>query len=364
MHSKGGIERIITLKANYLSSHGYDVIIVTTDQQGRPFAYPLDKRIKTYDLAINYSSNWRYSWTMKLYHKIYDSIVHKKRLVKLLKKINPEYVISLFRNETIIISKLNLPIKKILEFHFARPYLQLQYRKGVKGIIDRWYFKQMVASIKRYDKFIVLTHKDALNWEGFTNLVVLPNFCSYTNEQSTQLDKKRVIAVGYYIPIKGFERLINAWSIVNQKVSDWELHIIGEGPLREKLQNQINYLKLSKSVFLNGESDNIEDEYTNSSILAVSSLSEGFPMVILEAESFGLPVVSFSCPCGPSDIIKNGEDGFLIPDDDINEFAKKLILLMGNNELRKEMGKKAFLNSKLFSEANIMSKWMDLFTNM
>jgi glycosyltransferase, group 1 family len=87
-------------------------------------------------------------------------------------------------------------------------------------------------------------------------------------------------------------------------------------------------------------------------------------MVILEAESAGLPVVSFSCPCGPSGIVKNGEDGFLVPDNNIDEFAGKLILLMKDSELRKEMGKKAFLNSMRFSEGNIMPKWMNLFANM
>jgi glycosyltransferase, group 1 family len=275
LHSKGGIERITSLKANYLSSYGYDVIIVTTDQQGKPSAYPLDDRVKIYDLAINYSSNWNRSLIKRIYHKFYDLRKHKKALIKLLKEIEPDCIISLFRNETIMISRLNMPIKKIVEFHFARPYLQFQYRKGVKGIFDRWYFKQMIASIKKYDKFIVLTHEDALNWKGFTNLVVMPNFCSFNYEQPAHLNKKRVIAVGHYIPIKGFERLIDAWAIVNQKVSDWELHIIGEGPLRGKLQTQINELELSQSVFLNGKSDNIKDEYTNSSILAVSSLSEG-----------------------------------------------------------------------------------------
>ena len=95
--------------------------------------------------------------------------------------------------------------------------------------------------------------------------------------------------------------------------------------------------------------------------MAVSSYHEGLPMVILEAESFGVPVVSFACPCGPRDIIRDGEDGFLVPNGDVQQLAGRLMELMENENMRKEMGRKAFLNSKRFSEEVVMEKWMWLF---
>lgn len=101
-----------------------------------------------------------------------------------------------------------------------------------------------------------------------------------------------------------------------------------------------------------------------SSILAVSSYHEGLPMVILEAESFGVPVVSFACPCGPRDIIRDGEDGFLVPNGDVQQLAGRLMELMKDEMKRKEMGRRAFLNSKRFSEEAIMDKWMDLFNQL
>ena len=147
-------------------------------------------------------------------------------------------------------------------------------------------------------------------------------------------------------------------------MQDWTLHIVGEGELQQALQCQIDELNLHDSVFLDGPSSYIQEKYLESSILALSSYHEGLPMVILEAESLGVPVVSFACPCGPRDIIRDEEDGFLVPNGDVQQLADRLMELMKDETKRKEMGRKAFLNSRRFSEEAIMDKWMDLFNQL
>lgn len=118
--------------------------------------------------------------------------------------------------------------------------------------------------------------------------------------------------MGRYEYQKGYDRLINAWALIAKQVPDWTLHIFGEGSLRPVLTKQIYDLNLEKSVFLDGATNNVGKELSESSIVAFTSNYEGFPMAIVEVESAGLPVVSFDAPCGPKDIIRDGEDGFLV----------------------------------------------------
>lgn len=152
--------------------------------------------------------------------------------------------------------------------------------------------------------------------------------------------------MGRYEYQKGYDRLINAWALIAKQVPDWTLHIFGEGSLRPVLTKQIYDLNLEKSVFLDGATNNVGKELSESSIVAFTSNYEGFPMAIVEVESAGLPVVSFDAPCGPKDIIRDGEDGFLVKNGDIEDFGKKLLSLMQDEELRKKMGEKALENSK------------------
>lgn len=167
--------------------------------------------------------------------------------------------------------------------------------------------------------------------------------------------------MGRYEYQKGYDRLINAWALIAKQVPDWTLHIFGEGSLRPVLTKQIYDLNLEKSVFLDGATNNVGKELSESSIVAFTSNYEGFPMAIVEVESAGLPVVSFDAPCGPKDIIRDGKDGFLVKNGDIEDFGKKLLSLMQDEELRKKMGEKALENSKRFTQENIIPQWISLF---
>ena len=360
--SSGGIERVLVNKANALVKRGVEVHIITTDQAGKDSFYPLDEHIQCHDLGIDYLSRRNRFYWQKVYHYWNNIRLHKKRLAALLKRLRVDIVVSVNGFETPWLPDIHDESKKILEFHVARSTLRFLQRSGVRGLFDRYLNEKMFSAIKKYDRFIILTKEDVQNWSEYKNVEVIPNAKTFEYDYPVAaLDNKRVIAVGHYTHRKGFERLIQAWSLISEKAVGWTLHIVGDGEMRQPLQCQIDKLGLSDSVYLDGVSSNIKDEYIKSSIFALSSYYEGLPMVLLEAESLGIPVVSFACPSGPRDIITDGEDGFLIPDGDIEQLAMRLLELMKDDKKRKEMGRKAFINSNRFTEEKIMEKWMDLF---
>jgi glycosyltransferase involved in cell wall biosynthesis len=355
------MERVLANKANWLVAHGHEVIIVTTDQRGESPYFPLDARIKCYDLAINYEENNGKSFLNKLIHYPFKQWKHKVRLTALLKELRPDIVISMFCNDASFIPSINDGSKKILEIHFSR-FKRLQYgRKGLWRLADWWRYKTDAKVVSRFDKFVVLTHEDKEYWGNMSNICVIPNARTFEVNQPATLEAKKVVAVGRLNHQKGFDRLIDAWSIVDNVVSGWKLQIVGDGELRELLQNNIRELGLSNQINIGRAEKDMMSVYKDASILAMSSRYEGLPMVLLEAQTAGLPIVSFDCKCGPKDVIENGVDGFLVEDGDIEQLAQKLVVLMQDANLRKQMGSAAYAHSERYSEERIMKQWTDLF---
>ena len=355
------MERVLANKANWLVEHGYEVIIVTTEQQGRPSFFKFDKRIKFYDLGIGYEDNNGKSFINKLVHYPFKQYRHRKQLDALLQQVKPDITISMFGNEASFVPMIKDRSKKILEIHFSR-YKRLQYgRKGLWRFADKWRYEMDAKIVGLYDKFVVLTEEDKGYWGNQPNIEVIPNARTFSVDETALLDSKIVIAVGRLNHQKGFERLIKAWAIVVQYITDWNLQIIGDGELRDDLQCQIDKLGLSDKVSLNKTETDMVSVYKNASILAMTSHYEGLPMVLLEAQAAGLPIISFDCKCGPKDVIEDGKSGFLVPNGDIDLFANKLMVLIKDNGMRKSMGKSAFQNSTRYSENLIMHKWVELF---
>ena len=358
------MERVLANKANYLVGKGYDVAIVTTDQRGqRPF-FPLDERIQCYDLGVNYEDNNGKSFINKLIHYPFKQWAHKKRLSALLKSLNADVVISMFCNDASFITKIKDGSRKILEIHFSR-FKRLQYgRKGLWRLADEYRSKLDVKIAKSFDRFVVLTEEDRGYWEDLGNMCVIGNARSFTLPTPSSLDQNKVIAVGRYSHQKGFDRLIDAWAMVCQQVDGWTLHLVGDGELREALQKQIEELNLTDKIILGKAETDMPKMYQGASILALSSHYEGLPMVLLEAQAAGLPIVSFSCKCGPKDVVEDGVDGFLVNEGDVDALAEKLVLLVKDDSLRKKMGSEAFRRSERYAEERIMLQWTKLFAEV
>lgn len=357
----GGMERVLANKANWLVQHGYEVMIVTTDQQGEPPFFALDKRISCYDLGIGYEENNGKSFLNKLIHYPIKQFRHKKRLNTLLQQVKPDITISMMCNDVSFLPKMKDGSKKILEIHFSK-YKRLQYgRKGIWRIADIYRSKQEEKQVRRFHRFVVLTEEDKGYWGNLPNIEVIPNARTYNPTTTAMLNTKRVIAVGRYTHQKGFERLIEAWNLICRQHPDWHLDIIGDGEDRPKLQEHIDQHNIESHITLCPPTKNMDAVYREASIVAMSSRYEGLPMILLEAQAYGLPIVSFACKCGPADVVTDGVDGFLVTEGDVESLASKLTTVIEDDALRQQMGRAARIASERYAEGVVMKKWIELF---
>lgn len=363
-YNSGGMERVLANKANWLVRNGYEVAVITTDQQGRKPFFELNPRIEMYDLGVNYEANNGGSFLNKLLHYPFKQWKHKKALQKLLPELEADVVVSMFCNDASILPKIKDGSRKVLEIHFSRFKRQQYGRKGLWKIADDIRSRNDLNVVSKFDRFVVLTEEDKGYWGDLGNIQVIPNARTFVMDKPAELREKKVIAVGRYCYQKALDRLIDAWSIVCRGIDDWKLYLVGDGEDRETLQKQIDELRVNDKIVLGRAETDMKAVYSNASILALSSRYEGLPMVLLEAQAAGLPIVSFECKCGPKDVLTDGEDGFLVKEGDVTSLATKILELITDEDLRRKMGAEAYENSKRFSEEKVMAQWVELFNEV
>ncbi|MFA9189952.1 glycosyltransferase family 4 protein [Flavobacterium sp. FZUC8N2.13] len=353
----GGIEKVLAEKANYFADIcGYEVIVLTNEQKKQAPCYAISAKIQLLDLAINYNRKKSYfSWAnlQKLPNHIYQ-------LNNILHELQPDVVIvSNFGYETYLIPFLYKKAKKIKEFHSSR-YFESQLRKQNVSFLKKSYnqFNDWIES--KYHYLIVL-NQDEVSYYNSDNVVVIPNPVSIP-KGTASLTNKKVIAAGRIAPVKGFDKLIQAWKKVHAVVPEWELHFFGEDYLetQKQLEILIKEYNLEKVIFFKGTSSNMVQTFTDYSLYVMSSVTECFPMVLLEALSVGLPVVSFDCPHGPRNIITNNEDGVLVENQSIEDLTEKILFLIENENNRVAFGIQAKRNSFKFSTPVVMQHWIDV----
>lgn len=363
----GGMERVLLNKVTYLSQlPGWEVAVVTTDQNQRPPFYPFPEKVRMTDLGINYSEdNEKGAWK-KITGYLRKRKEHKRKLTALLLKEKPDIVVSLYPSESSFIPDIKDGSRKVLELHYCK-FFRLQYgRKGLLGWIDKLRTRQDEQIVRRFDKFVVLTNEDKGYWGDLPNIEVIPNAAMHVSDAYSDVMNKRVIAVGRLDYQKGFDRLIQAWELVQYtgKFTDWKLDIFGQGEWREMLQQMIDKAELQNTVCLNRPTKQIGEEYVKSDMLVMSSNYEGFPMVMIEAMACGLPVVSFDYKCGPKDIIQTGINGLLVPNGDIQALADAMMKVMEDEAYRKMLSLNARKVVDTYSEQAVMSQWIRLFTSI
>lgn len=363
----GGMERVLLNKVTWLCANtDWEIKIVTTDQNGRPLFYPVPDGVVMIDLDINYSNDNDKGVLTKITGYLRRRRLHKERLTELLMRERADIVVSLYPSESSFIPYIKDGSKKVLELHFNK-FFRLQYnRTGLLGLIDRWRTRQDERIVRRFDRFVVLTEEDKGYWGGMSNIQVIPNAALFMADRYADMSRKRVIAVGRMDYQKGFDRLIDAWQIVCSTglFQQWRLDIFGQGEWKDMLKARIKEYGLQNSLHLNEPTKEIAKEYADSSMLVMSSNYEGFPMVMIEAMACGLPVVTFDFKCGPRDIIKDEENGLIVPDGDIQALADAMMRLMANESLRQTMSVEARKVTETYSEEVVMGKWVSLFSGL
>ncbi|MBC7557514.1 MAG: glycosyltransferase [Chryseobacterium sp.] len=351
----GGIEKVLSQKANYLADNsGEEVFIVTYNQQGEKPVYKFSEKIIFFDLDINYDISKSYFRRRNLL-KIPK---HWAALQTIFREIKPDFVISSsFGPDFYFLPYVCKNIPKIKEFHSSR-YFYFQNNITFKSKV----FRKINKFIEeKYHQIVVLNLSEKPFYNN-RNIAVIPN----PAEKSTvfaQINSKKILAAGRISPIKNFGDLIEIFSHLAADFPDWELHFFGENyqDTQEKLEVIIGQLHLESQIKFKGISDDLKKEMQNYSIYAMTSESECFPMVLLEALSVGLPVISYDAPTGPKYILKNSEDSFLIAYKNLDIFTEKLKLLIKSGNLRKKMGLSGIENVKQFDIEIVMKKWQNLF---
>ena len=360
----GGMERVLANKVTYLVEKlHWDVSIVTTDQKNRPAFYPLPEGVRMTDLGINYSDDNVKHPIGKIFGYLLKRRTHRKRLTELLMREKADIVVSLYPSESSFIPLIKDGSRKVLELHFCK-FFRLQYgRKGLLGLIDRWRTRQDERIVRKFDRFVVLTYEDKGYWGNLPNIEVIPNAAKFMGNTSSDLTVHRVIAVGRLDYQKGFDRLLRTWRMIQQtgRYADWHLDIFGQGEWHDWLQGMIVDWQLSDTVCIHRPTERIGEEYAASSIIVMTSHYEGFGMVLVEAMAYGVPAIAFDCKCGPKDIIRQGENGLLVRDGDIEGLAQAMQRLMDDEPLRLRMGEEA---KKVYSEETVMKQWTKLFESL
>ncbi|MEV5413419.1 glycosyltransferase family 4 protein [Thermopolyspora sp. NPDC052614] len=225
----------------------------------------------------------------------------------------------------------------------------------------------IVRAYPRFDAVVVLTHADRRHYQGAlpgTRVVRIPNAVRGLNQRVSRQTARTVVAAGRLCHQKGFDLLLPAFAKVLREFPDWRLRIYGTGPRLRRLGELARELRLGDGVRLMGRTDRLDERLAEASLFVLSSRFEGLPMVLIEAMSHGLPVVGFDCPTGPADVIVHGENGLLVPPEDVDGLAEAMITLIRDRELRLCMGKAALRTVADYSPAAVMPRWHGLFTEL
>lgn len=342
MTPAGGIERVISQHISFLVEGGHQVILLTKDNGFSFYKLPSTVEFDSLEVRMNLDMNSRFKRIFQVLNVFCKSIFKLKRKISY---HNPEIIY--------IATPLNLLEVYCTQFHCKNILVTehssfLAYNKIYQNIAKKLY--------KKLKLLIVPTTLDSQYYNALgINNHYLPNPLPFYNETSSKLNNKLILNVGRFTNDKRHELLINLWSKTKGKDLGWKLKIIGKGENEFKIVELIKNLNLKESVILAPPTKEIETEYLNASVFVLTSIAEGFGLVLAEAMACGVPCISVDCPSGPKDIITNGKTGFLIGEGRFQDFIDNLDLLMENEELRKQMGKQAKTEIIRF-EASIISK--------
>lgn len=366
--TKGGADRVIVEKANWLAEHGHEIAIVTDTQLGREPAFPLSPKVRLIDLAIDFSKEYGHSFSVRIW--MYYKLMHqyRKKMKALLIQDRPDIIISTLGRDISFITKIKDGSIKIGEAHTTKHFIRNFHLLEEKNILFKYltkYFRwNMDRQVRKLDALVVLTNQDKKDWEHLLPVYVIPNSFPFYPEYPSTCENKQAIIVGRYNSAKGYNYLIDAWREVHKSYPEWIINIFGSGEYEDKVRKQINDYGLQDIVIMNNPTDTIMEEYLKSSIYVMSSVFEGFAMVLLEAMACGLPCVSFDCPYGPRNVITDGEDGFLVDYLNSKALADSICKLIENEGLRKQMGKNGRNNVLRYSRESIMPQWITLFESI
>ena len=346
--ARGGAERVMSILANHWANDEYDVCLLTMDQGIKPSAFALDSRIKhvALNLARNSSNPLTASW---------NNLDRILKLRSAIRESKPDCVIS-FMDQVNILTLLatagtGFPVvisERIDPYLYPidRAWRWLRYRTYKRA-------SSVVAPTAR----ILSRFPPSIRSRGrvIPNPVLNPT--PVAEKRSAKSGSGALISVGRLTHQKGFDILLEAFARTRKRYPSWTLTIIGDGSLRQDLESLCDRLEIAESVNFVGLVDDVTEYLRAADLFVMASRFEGFPNALCEAMACGLPVVHTDCPSGPREIIRDGIDGVLVPNEDIAALAASLCSLMSDEDERERLALRAREVTERFSLTIVMTLW-------
>lgn len=343
----GGTERVGLRVANALVEYGYNVWMVDYDSKRHQPFFETHPKLKLWTILSHGGFERKMRW-----HFWYGSWKFRRFLKK--NKIDVVIDIDTFNANWTAKAVKGLDIKWISWDHF-----DFEYTKGWKRTEALQMIKNDAYALVLITKELCKTYLEKTNFDASFIRQIYNPLSFELNSPINHHGQKKVLAMGRIAPQKGFDLLLKSWLLVEKQVNDWTLEIVcGYGDYKA-LEIEAKSMGC-KNVICSGPTTDVPKVMSSASIFALSSRFEGFGLVLTEANACSIPAVSYNCPVGPNEIITDGVDGFLVEQENVKQFAEKLLLLINNDQLRDEMGKKAYESSKRFAMNNILKQWVEL----
>lgn len=373
-YGMGGTIRTVINLAGYLAEHSeVELISVLRRRRGPPtFAIPPGVRLTALDDHVTPHRSRFTAWLQRVLSARPSVLVHPDdyghRACSLWSDLMLARKIRSLRSGILLTTR---PALNLIAARLASPSVVTigqehqnfhAHRPGLAEAIRHDYSK--------LDALAVLTHDDLHDYGEMlssapTRVVRITNALPPDLEGGqAELDSKMVVAGGRLTFQKGFDRLVPAFAPVARRHPEWKLRIYGGGKKRGQLRRLILEHDLYNNVFLMGPTDRLGEELAKGAVFALTSRYEGFGMVLIEAMSKGLPVASFDCPRGPSEIVSPGRDGILVPEGDIAGFSEALLELIEDDDKRRRYGSAALEKAKAYDIGVIGRQWDQLFEEL
>lgn len=363
----GGIEKSVVNLANALC-HDYKVEIISTYRLDEKPAFSIHSNVSVKYLIEKYKPN-REEWKRSL-KKIrpFTFIRESYKAIVVLLLRRRKTVMAIKENDSdIIISTRALFNRWLGEYGNKKSYrIGWEHNHHHQ---DEKYIKTLVSSCERLDKLVVVSdslrsfYKKEFRRKGLKcKCVYIPNMIDRLPEETSSLKEHNLVSIGRFSREKGFVDLIEVFHLIHEKNPDWKLHLIGDGAEKNKIVDLIYQYHLNESVEVHGylSREQIDEILHQSSIYLMTSYTESFGIVLIEAMSHGIPCVAFSSAEGANDLIANEQNGYLVEERDFEKMATRVLELMKSETKRKKMGKEARKLSTRYTEEQVTGEWLKL----
>lgn len=381
----GGIEKSVTSLVNELVND-YEIEIVSLYKLYDKPLFEIDSRVNIKYLinsniakrVEDYKIYFFHIHWIRLIKAIYNDYLKKLKFISLFKDMFLSIYILLFKNiimnnyikktkSDIYIATRPIHNKIIGNCNGLRVAWEHNHHHNIKSIADK-----VINSCKKCD-YLVCVSNDLTNYYGNefkkrnikTKAVFIPNFLDIIPNNKAKLDNLNLINVGRFSKEKGQYDLIKVFDIIHKKNSEIKLNLIGSGHDFDMIEKEVYKKSLHKFVNMPGfkNKDELDKYYLDSSLYVMTSITESFGIVLLEAMSYGIPCIAFDSAEGARELIKNNYNGYLIKNRNEYEMADKILKLLSNKKELKRLGSNALEFSKKYTKEKVVDKWLELLKN-